>query len=381
MADRGTGGVALVLLLALVACEDADPVAPEVTDVRWMDVAAAPFHSCAVAEGGDLYCWGSNASGQLGRSEEVDGSARPLRLGVPGAYRTVAAGARHSCAVRVEGGIDCWGDNSFGQLGRPPESVRGFGAPVATPGDFREVVAGDAHTCALGREDLLACWGRNNRGQLGRSTATGSDARPGAVQTDRRFRELTAGAEFTCAVALDGVGYCWGANTTSQLGLGNVLDVTRPSAVEPAWFVFTDIDAGFDRSCALTLEREVACWGAGPGTPVRLDAGAHFLEVTVAGAGWGCAIEESEGVWCWGVSHHSRFGGDDGEAFLTPVPGEAPPPVAQAPAIYVRIDAGLDHWCGITVEGALHCAGEGGSGQLGHGKTADATFPVPVGGY
>ena len=75
---------------------------------------------------------------------ERSGRADPLE----GRFVAMALGGEHSCALRADGGISCWGTDSHGQA-EPPE------------GRFTAVVAGDRHSCGLRTDGTVAWWGRS----------------------------------------------------------------------------------------------------------------------------------------------------------------------------------------------------------------------------
>jgi alpha-tubulin suppressor-like RCC1 family protein len=80
-------------------------------------VSAGLHHVCALA-GGEVWCWGQNASGQLGDNSRAT-SAQPVKVGgLPGSASQVFTGYYHSCAV-VGGELWCWGSNALGELGEP----------------------------------------------------------------------------------------------------------------------------------------------------------------------------------------------------------------------------------------------------------------------
>ena len=108
-------------------------------------------HACAVDTGGRVWCWGSNAHGELGRGrassfDSVCTIARRARLcSASGASRVesitdaamVAVGSKHTCATRRDGSLRCWGNNSDGQVGKPvkePEDARNFTSATAVAG-------------------------------------------------------------------------------------------------------------------------------------------------------------------------------------------------------------------------------------------------------
>ena len=133
-------------------------------------------HTCALTVGGGLKCWGWNADGELGdgtttyRSTPVDVS--DLASGVA----AVDTGDTHTCALTAGGGLKCWGDNSYGELGDGTTTRRS--TPVDVPSltsGVAAVAAGSNHTCAVATGGGLKCWGDNSYGELGDGTTSSSD--------------------------------------------------------------------------------------------------------------------------------------------------------------------------------------------------------------
>src|SRR5262245_5722662 len=85
-------------------------------------LSAGYAHTCGVKTDGTLLCWGVNGAGQ----------ATPPAMST----QQVSAGLLHTCAVKSDGTLACWGDNSYGQSSPPP-------------GIFTEISAGGTNTCAV----------------------------------------------------------------------------------------------------------------------------------------------------------------------------------------------------------------------------------------
>jgi alpha-tubulin suppressor-like RCC1 family protein len=310
-------------------------------------VAAGDMHSCARKQDGTVRCWGDNFYGQLGDGTGVD-STRPVEVddtaGV-GRLRGVvqiASEYSHSCARRADGSVRCWGWNRYGQLGdgttedrfRPVVVANGAGTgPI---GSVAQLAAGLGHTCALRTDRTVRCWGWNAYGQLGDGTHV-DRARPVVVANGagtgplRDVVQLSAGLAHTCAVRADATVRCWGAGHYGQLGDGVTTGAApRPVAVSNAagtglLAAVHHVTAGDLHSCARMQDGTVRCWGAnfygqlGDGThtgrrrPVAVDdaAGTGRLGGVTrvsAGLGHSCARIADGTARCWGDNWTGQLG-------------------------------------------------------------------------
>lgn len=129
---------------------------------------AAGQHTCAIDNANALWCWGDNDGGQVGTGDYSDMKRTPVRVAGLPAVRAVAVGLFHTCAVALDGEVYCWGSNDTGQLGAPaaplnvPSPVHVVGA-----GPAQSITAGVSYTCVVTTSGTLRCWGNNEMGQLG----------------------------------------------------------------------------------------------------------------------------------------------------------------------------------------------------------------------
>jgi alpha-tubulin suppressor-like RCC1 family protein len=137
-------------------------------------------HACAISVTGALYCWGSNPSGQvgIGHASAIEGITQ-VRPPAGTRWTDISAGRDHTCGLVDDRIVYCWGSNASGQVSTRPDPA--YLSPTRVdeipPAVFVE--AGPERTCALVRErGSLRCWGRNDRGQIGDGTRT---ARSGPV--------------------------------------------------------------------------------------------------------------------------------------------------------------------------------------------------------
>lgn len=217
------------------ADQSATPVAVAApSGVSFTSLAVGPSHSCALASSGTLYCWGDNSAGQIGNGSTSDAET-PAVVQTPVPLKSVALGTSHTCGLTATGAALCWGSNASGQLGlgAGPQQVS-RPTQVADALVFAALAAGEAHTCGLREDGAVFCWGSGRSGQLGNGQQSDSP-RPVLVVGGQVFRAIGLGAQHSCALDADGIAWCWGDNAMQQLGTvaGRTSAVPAPVLARP----------------------------------------------------------------------------------------------------------------------------------------------------
>ena len=245
--------------------------------LRFRQVSAGQAHTCGVTTDDRAFCWGRNSDQGLG-GQLGDGTttSRTTPVAVTGGlrFREVSAGTSHSCGVTVDDRAYCWGNNRQGRLGNGQSSLqRPHPVLVADGRRYRSVSAGADHTCAVTTGDKGFCWGNGSSGQIGDGN-THQRWTPRAVVGDLAFSRLAAGVSHSCGKTTNGLAYCWGANTEGALGDGTTMTRLRPAAVAGG-HRFNQVSAGWLFGCGVTPTSVGYCWGynssgsLGDGTRVR----------------------------------------------------------------------------------------------------------------
>ena len=370
-----------------------------------VEVAAGPDHTCAITGAGTVKCWGANPSGQLGTGGGPADVALPADVsGIDSGATAVSAGWTHTCAV-VSGEVRCWGSNGTGQLGNGSTTPSATPVAVTLPAAAIAVATGELHTCALLAGGAVHCWGANGFGQLGIGAPTAPQLAPGeAVALPGAASAIAGGRTHACAIlAAGGALYCWGTDADGQVGDGGPQTNVQatPAAVVtqagPALANAIDVRAGELHTCAAvtggTGDEELWCWGANALGQVGFDPerSVHYpaaVRPTVisnprasqvaAGNGHSCALRSEGSLKCFGSNAFGQLG--------TASPDLGPPPSADvnvfgtSTSLPSHVAAGGDHTCAILADGTLYCWGSNAHGELGDGTTAPRAPPAPVSG-
>ena len=194
-------------------------------------VAVGFGHSCVIVAGGGLKCWGLNQYGELGNGTTSNLPVKsPVDVkGLSSGVLAVASSSLTTCALLEGGAVKCWGHNLDGEVGdgttkdsSVPTDVKGLSAGVTAIG------AGTSHTCAVTQEGGVKCWGNNSFGQLGDNSTTVRHEPVDVVGLGSGAVAVGLGFDHTCAVFPTGAVKCWGGNFYSQLGNGTTTQSLVP---------------------------------------------------------------------------------------------------------------------------------------------------------
>lgn len=178
-------------------------------------VAVGGGHACALLRDGHVRCWGANRDGQVGAEAANARDLPPTEVADLPLAEELSAGARHTCARTLEGEVWCWGSNANGQLGCGPFAGGPRPQRVVDINGVEAIAAGRSHSCAVLPGGAVACWGDNRTHAIGAidpRTAPVPVAIPGVAGAAR----VATSCEATCAQRGDASVTCWGGRYREQ---------------------------------------------------------------------------------------------------------------------------------------------------------------------
>jgi len=315
----------------------------------------------------------------------------------------VTSSTGHTCALKSDGSVACWGSNLWGQLGDGTLDNRTVPVPVTSGALTRKTVTqiatGGGHTCALMSGGSVACWGFNIAGQVG-DGSTVNRLRPivvsGGALSGKNVVQIAAGGARTCALIDDGTIACWGYLYGDGTGDNSpITDRYSPVSISDGALsgnTVTQIAVAESHICALLTGGTIACWGdnyfgqIGDGTTVDVESprtvnsgslvAASVTQVAVTYSHT-CALTSNGKVSCWGGNYWGQLG--NGTKTNVSVPTEITGDLITGETV-TQIAAGNAHSCALTADGSLFCWGSNLDGELGNRFTTTTNEPILVAG-
>jgi alpha-tubulin suppressor-like RCC1 family protein len=341
-----------------------------------------------VVPAGNARSWGDNYFGQLGNGSSGTDTAR----NIPGAVKnlsgvkSVKAGCAHGLALKTDGTVRAWGDNSYGQLG---DATVGIDSNVPVePYDLdnvRAISAGCNHNLALKDDGTVWAWGDNEHGQLGNGfsgSGVYANVPVKVANLGTGARGIAAGNDFSLALMGDGTVRSWGRNASGQLGDGTNTPSSKPGSVSNLSNVRAiATDSSASHALALLEGGKVKSWGDDEEGQLGngIDGNENHKPVAVvnligvkaiaAGGAHSMALLEGGRVKSWGDNYYGQLGnGNSGPGFERSIPG------AVGGLTGVRsISGGLEHSLAFLEGGRVRSWGYNEFGQLGNGASGSGS--------
>ena len=215
------------------------PVQTIAFGTNWKQVECGYFHTAAIKTDGTLWSWGGNSYGQLGDNTVTTRSSPIQTVAFGNSWKQVSCSRGYVSAIKTDGTLWCWGNNSYGQLGN--NTTTKTSSPVQTIAfgtNWKQVACGYFHTAAIKTDGTLWGWGRNSNGQLGDNTVTNRSSPVQTVAFGSNWKSVACGESHSVAIKTDGTLWNWGSNANGKLGDNTVTGRSSPvqtSAFGTSW--------------------------------------------------------------------------------------------------------------------------------------------------
>jgi alpha-tubulin suppressor-like RCC1 family protein len=260
--------------------------------------------------------------------------------------------------------------------------------PVPASFYFTKIVTSSqdaSFSCGIGNNQKLYCWGVNTSGQLGiGDLSVYYKTRPVPVSTVTGLNQVVdvqLGSNFACALNINHLVYCWGANNLGQVGIGATMPniVSAPVLVGGnAGFSANQISVGDAHACALD-SGTAYCWGDNTfwqlGThqamsysaePVPVDNSILTSPILIrAGYVNTCAIDANHKAYCWGDDHVGQLGTDTMVGTGTSVPVQVTDETGLSQVSDIQL-GGFFNVCATRTDGSVYCWGDDTFNQIGN---------------
>lgn len=306
----------------------------------------------------------------------VDDSPALATWTVTHLWTAIAAGGAASCGITTADRLWCWGHNVYGALGRGDGHAAGLEqTPVMVPGRYRALSLGKSFGCAIALDNTLWCWGRNEVGQLGLGYSGGARPEPVRVTEHSDWVAIAAGTNHVCGIRdEEGVGrtlWCWGSNVAAQLAQSPdfAYERTRPARVGTGvdWLMAA---VGGWSTCGIRGAGPAGtlyCWGDYVVVPTPVDGASDWIDTGVNMTAR-CGLRDSGSLWCWG--------NNDDALLASPADSSQNLAPAEVATGMSTLAVGSSTACAIGTDGALFCWGRNDVGEAGLGAPSEPFHPA-----
>ena len=287
----------------------------------WSQVVLGPRVALAIKDNGTLWGWGFNNQEQIGDNTADISRSSPVQIGALTTWASATIGAYSSYAIRRDGTMWSWGDNSDGALGQNNALGKSSPTQVGALTNWLKITAGGYTCVAIKTDGTLWAWGRNSSGQLGDNTAV-TRSSPVQIGALTNWASVTGKWQLPnfLATTTSGAMYSWGDGTQGQLGSNATVSRSSPVQIG-ALTTWSKIGMN---AFALALKTDGTMWSWGSGgqgrlglnnttsysSPVQIGSLNTWAKIS-AGASTGFAITSSGALWSWGANSSANLGHND----------------------------------------------------------------------
>ena len=361
---------------------------------QWVAVSASQnaggsngIASAAIRTDGTLWSWGNNSFGQLGaNTSTLSNISSPVQVGALSVWSSVSSAAQSMVAIQSNGTLWAWGNNGFGQLGLNTSTNYSSPVQVGALSNWATVLSTGYSSLSIVSNGSLYAWGRNDFGQLAQNNTQSYSSPVQVVAENLVYTQIGVGLGTGYAIRNNGTLWAIGRGVFGTLGTGSTTDSSSLVQVGSSslWTSISGLRIG-----VLAIQTPGTLWAWGNNisgslglntsggtfsTPVQVGAVSGWTQVS-GGGDYSLALRNDSTLWAWGNNGNGELGLNTlGGTFSTPVQ------VGSGATPYIRISAGNSHSGFIRSNGTLWMCGYNVRGQLGvNTSTTRITSLVQVG--
>jgi alpha-tubulin suppressor-like RCC1 family protein len=330
-----------------------------------------------------LWLWGQNTNGQLGDNTTVAKSSPVQTISAGTNWKLVGCGQYQTAAIKTDGTLWTWGQNTNGQLG--DNTIVNKSSPVQTIAggtNWKLVGCGQFHIAAIKTDGTLWTWGQNNFGQLGDNTTVAKSSPVQTIAGGTNWKQVGCGLYHTAAIKTDGTLWTWGFNIYGQLGDNTTVAKSSPVQTIAGGTNWKLVGCGIGHTAAIKTDGTLWLWGqngygqlgditiVNKSSPVQTIAGGTNWKQVGCGLYHTAAISTDGTLWTWGRNNYGQLGDN------TAVTKSSPVQTIAAGTNWKQVGSGGYHTAAIKTDGTLWTWGLNQFGQLGDITIVNKSSPV-----
>lgn len=314
--------------------DKSSPVQTVCGGTNWVNVACGYYTAIALKNDGTLWCWGDNSNGSIG-DDTSDSKSSPVQTICGGTnWAKIASGCYwdHNFAIKQDGTLWGWGYNNNGELGCGDDNSKSSPIQTVCGGtNWATVSSGGRHTAAIKNDGSLWVWGDSDYGQLGNDTTDTVSSPIQTITYGTNWASIACGERFMAAIKKDSTLWMWGQNSNGQLGLNDSDDRSSP----------------IQTICGGTNWKQVSCGNDHTG-----------------------AIKKDGTLWLWGDNYDGQLGDGSSDSRSSPVQ------TICGGTDWKQVSCGQSGTAAIKNDGTLWVWGYGENGELGDNTDINKSSPV-----
>jgi alpha-tubulin suppressor-like RCC1 family protein len=305
------------------------PVTTFLGGTNWKQVSGGSPAVGGIKTDGTLWLWGLGTNGRLGNASTVNTST-PVTTFLGGTnWKQVSGGSPIVGAIKTDGTLWTWGDNTLGQLGAIFLPTTNISTPITTflgGTNWKKVDIGRDQTGAIKTDGTLWTWGVGSSGQLGNASLSVSSTPVTTFSGGTNWNQVSCGGGQTAAIKTDGTLWIWGSNANGRLGNASTVSTSTPVTTFSGGTDWKQVSCGYYHTAAIKTDGTLWLWGLGINgrlgnastvdrtIPVTTFLGGTDWKQVFSGNAHTAAIKTDGTLWIWGLGTNGRLG----NATITP---------------------------------------------------------------